>query len=301
MKKLLWLGEAQNYLLGKDERIILSVCAVLSSGHVLIEDHPGVGKTTLAKIIGNLFDFDLSRVQFTNDILPSDIIGSSIFDINKQNFEFHKGPIFGDLVLADELNRAPAKTQSALLEAMEEKRVTVDRKSYDLSTNFTVFATQNPSTQIGTFDLPESQLDRFCMKFDIGYPDKESTLKMLKTDMGSKEVIITQKISNSELKEAKEEVKNIRIDDSLYEYIYNLLEYTRSNASIISLSNRAGIDLTKVSKSFAYLKGRDYVIPDDIKYLFPFVCGHRLVSQSNSSVAIEHQKAQEVLNSVAIR
>jgi MoxR-like ATPase len=199
VKRLLWLKEANTYLLGKDERIILSVCAVLSSGHVLIEDHPGVGKTTLAKIIGNLFSFDLSRVQFTNDILPSDIIGSSIFDINKQNFEFHKGPIFGDLVLADELNRAPAKTQSALLQAMEEKKVTVDRQSYDLSPHFTVFATQNPSSQIGTFDLPESQLDRFCLKFDIGYPDKESTLKMLKSDLNSKEVIIHNKISDEQL------------------------------------------------------------------------------------------------------
>lgn len=301
MKRLLWLNEANTYLLGKDERIILSVCAVLSSGHVLIEDHPGVGKTTLAKIIGNLFNFDLSRVQFTNDILPSDIIGSSIFDINKQNFEFHKGPIFGDLVLADELNRAPAKTQSALLQAMEEKKVTVDRQSYDLSPHFTVFATQNPSSQIGTFDLPESQLDRFCLKFDIGYPDKESTLKMLKSDLNSKEVVIHNKISDEQLNEAKAEVQKVRIDDSLFEYIYNLLDYSRSNATTISLSNRAGIDLIKVSRSFAYLKGRDYVIPDDIKYLFPYICGHRLVSQTNSSVAIEHQKAKEILDSVALR
>ncbi len=295
------LKKARQNLVGKDDKVTLALCAVLAQGHVLIEDLPGVGKTTLAKTIGSLFELRLNRVQFTNDILPSDIVGTSIFSKEEGSFNFHQGPIFGDIILADELNRAPAKTQSALLQAMEEKKVTVDGENYQLSNNFIVFATQNPSSQIGTFDLPESQLDRFCFKFNIGYPDKSSSINMFKSNLGKKFVEISSELNSSDLTKIRTQIEKIHIDDSLYDYIYRLLDFSRTSASYQPLSNRCGLDLVKSSKAYAYLQNRDYVTPDDLQFLFPYIAGHRLVSSSNASITAEHTKSNELLANVDLR
>ena len=296
------LNTSDIYLSGKSDKIKLALCAIFSSGHVLIEDVPGVGKTTLVKLLGKLLNQDVNRVQFTNDILPSDIIGTSIFNRDTHLFEFQHGPIFGEIILADELNRAPAKTQSALLQSMEEKNVTVDGKTYELPETFTVFATQNPNAQIGTFDLPESQLDRFCLKFDLGYPDKASSIKMLKNNSKNTEIKkITSEINSETLISIRQKITTIKLDDSLYEYIYGLLEYSRQNTKYVPLSNRCGIDLVKTSKTIAYMNDRDYVIPDDIQFIFPFVAGHRLVHPSQSSIEKEHIMASEILTSIPLR
>jgi MoxR-like ATPase len=296
------IDSSDEYLSGKSEKIKLALCAILSSGHVLIEDVPGVGKTTLVKLLGKLINLDVNRVQFTNDILPSDIIGTSIFNRDTHKFEFQHGPIFGEIILADELNRASAKTQSALLQSMEERNVTVDGKTYELPKTFTVFATQNPNAQIGTFDLPESQLDRFCIKFNLGYPDKASSIKMLKSKSIDTQIKdFSSKISSKDLQELQSVISKISMDDSLYDYIYNLLEYSRKNSKYVPLSNRCGIDLVKTSKSIAYMNNRDYVIPDDIQYIFPYVAGHRLVHPSQSSIDKEHSMATEILSSIPLR
>ncbi len=272
------IQSADEIISGKDDKVRLSLCALFSRGHVLIEDVPGVGKTTLVKLLGSLINLKVSRIQFTNDILPADIIGTNIYYKNENEFKFHPGPIFGEVILADELNRAPPKTQSALLQAMEEKKVTSDGATYDLPEIFTVFATQNPHSQIGTYDLPESQLDRFTMKFDIGYPDKESTLKMLKLDTREEKLSNIGSIINSEdLLSIQKEVQAVHADESTLEYIFHLLDYTRENSKFLPLSNRCGLDLVKVSRAFAYISGRDYITPDDIQEIFPYVAGHRLI------------------------
>lgn len=287
---------------GKKEEVKLSLCAILSNGHVLIEDVPGVGKTTLVKTIAEAFSLKLSRIQFTNDILPSDIIGVNVFNRETSDFKLHKGPIFGDIILADELNRAPAKTQSALLQAMEEGSVDIEGKRYQLPKTFCVFATQNPSSQIGTFDLPESQLDRFSLKFDLGYTDKESTIQMFKmnTSNQNKEIYIKNKIHPSTLEEYKKKVHTCRIDDSLLEYIFQLLKYSRDDSEYNSLSNRCGQDIVNLSKAYAVISQRNYVIPSDIKYLFPFITGHRLVANSHN-IKTEQAAAKSILENVPIR
>jgi len=296
------IQSADEIISGKDDKVRLSLCALFARGHVLIEDVPGVGKTTLVKLLGKLINLKVSRIQFTNDILPADIIGTNIYYKQDNEFKFHPGPIFGEVILADELNRAPPKTQSALLQAMEEKHVTSDGSTYELPDIFTVFATQNPHSQIGTYDLPESQLDRFTMKFDIGYPDKAATLKMLQLDARDEKLNNTQAIIQvTDLVEIQNEVKKIHADESILEYIYNLLNYSRENSKYLPLSNRCGLDLVKVSKAWAYIAQRDYIIPDDIQEVFPFVAGHRLIHPGQTTVGKEQAFANEILENVAIR
>lgn len=296
------LDTSDYYLNGKKDKIKLALCAIFSGGHVLIEDLPGVGKTTLVKLLGKIFNLKVSRIQFTNDILPNDIIGTSVFNRETHQFQFHPGPIFGEIILADELNRAPPKTQSALLQSMEEKHVTIDGESYELPPTFIVFATQNPNGQIGTFDLPESQLDRFCYKFNIGYPEKSSSLKMLKNMEFEKELdSLEHLISSESILTIRKQVKLIKMDDSLYDYIHELLSYSRNNSEYIPLSNRCGIDLVKASKTMAYLNKRDYVIPEDIQFIFPYVAGHRLVHPSQSSIEKETEVSKTILNEVSLR
>lgn len=279
----------------------IALCCVLAKGHMLIEDLPGVGKTTLVKFLAKVLGLKLNRIQFVNDLLPTDIIGTSIYHKETNEFKFHKGPIFGELILADELNRAPPKTQSALLQAMEEAEISVDNTTYKLSPNFMVVATQNPIGQVGTFDLPESQLDRFCAKFKIGYLSKESTIELLQN------VNLEEKLSNidplftpEEFLELQKKVSTLHIEDSLLEYIYDLLNASRS-ANCSPLSNRCGIDLVKMSKAHAFLMDRDYVIPDDIQAVFPNVCGHRLMGANYSNVEKEKDLALTLLEKVPIR
>ncbi|MCO4754377.1 MAG: AAA family ATPase [Bacteriovoracaceae bacterium] len=293
--------QAQAHLNGKKDKIELALCNLLSGGHTLIEDLPGVGKTTLVKFFSEVFDLKMSRTQFTNDLLPSDIIGAQIFNRKSGEFEFHPGPIFGELFMADELNRASPKTQSALLQAMEEKKVTVDTQTYPMSEVFHVIATQNPRSQIGTFDLPESQLDRFSMKIDIGYPDEANTVALLRGKTSSSTNIITDKISKSWLLEAINKCQNIEVSDSILTYIYRLLDASRSNAKYMPLSNRCGIDLLKTSKAWAWMNGETHVLPEHVQHLFAWVAAHRLSHPNSATVARERELAQQLLTSVNVR
>jgi MoxR-like ATPase len=293
------INESHVILKGKQEQVELVLCNILANGHTLIEDAPGVGKTTLVKYIGKSLGLGVSRVQFTNDLLPADILGTSVFNKDTSTFEFHKGPIFGELILADELNRAPPKTQSALLQAMEERMISIEGETFELPSYFTVIATQNPNIQVGTFNLPESQLDRFSMKIKMGYPDRDSTLELLKASSDGVSIEqISQIITIDQIKEFQNKVKAIHVDETIFETVYNILNWTRSNKDLIPLSNRCGIDIVNIAKSWAFIKERDYVIPDDVYHIFPFVAGHRLVHPENSDIEFEHKMAQEVLGSI---
>jgi MoxR-like ATPase len=286
-------------LKGKKDRTKLVICNILAQGHTLLEDAPGVGKTTLVKYLAQSLSLKVSRIQFTNDLLPADIIGAPIFSKDDQRFHFHPGPIFGELILADELNRAPPKTQSALLQVMEERVITVDGEDHTLPEFFTVIATQNPHMQVGTFDLPESQLDRFSMKLQMGYPDKTSTLELLKLSTEAKEISkLPALLSTEELSSLQIAVENVKVEDSLYDLVYQALNWTRTHKDLIPLSNRCGIDLIRVAKAWAFLETRDYMIPDDLFYIFPFVAGHRLVHPENSDIEFEHKLAQDILGSL---
>lgn len=290
------ISQSRDFLRGKEDKVKLTLCNILAKGHTLIEDSPGVGKTTLVKYLGKSIGLNISRIQFTNDLLPSDIIGTSIFHKESSQFVFHKGPLFGELILADELNRAPPKTQSALLQAMEEREITIDGNTIKLPPFFTVIATQNPHMQVGTFDLPESQLDRFSMKIKMGYADEKSTIELLKynTDQillnNVKTILSTDKIS-----EAQEVIQTVKIEDDILTLIFKLLDISRTNKDVIPLSNRCGIDLVNISKAWAYLEKRMYVIPDDIYHIFPFVAGHRLVHPESSDIELEHKVAHKIL------
>lgn len=295
-----FLKASDEVIKGKRDKSFLALCNLISFGHTLIEDSPGVGKTTLVKFFANTFDLDMSRIQFTNDLLPGDVLGNHIFNKETQSFEFYQGPVFGEIVLADELNRAPSKTQSALLQAMEEKKISLDGNTYSLPEPFIVFATQNPHGQFGTFELPESQLDRFSIKMNIGYADKSSTINLLKqeSDLASHSKF---KLNRQVLFELNEKSQKVFLSDEVYDYIYRLLNYTRDSGLTLPLSNRAGLDIVRISKSYALLKERDYVTPDDVSFLFPYCAGHRLVRGRHTSIEQEHELAHKILNEVPMR
>ena len=244
--------------MGKRHQVKLALCCLLAEGHLLIEDVPGVGKTTMALFFSKMFGVDFKRIQLTSDLLPADITGNLVFNNSSKEFELHKGAIFSNIVLADELNRATPKTQSAFLEAMEEKTVSIDRKSYTLDSPFWVIATQNPRGQIGTFLLPESQLERFLMHIDLGFPDAESERKILKGDdprslLKSQEALFEP----TEIKDIFEQVKNITVSDPVIDYIQRILQYTRDNhreLNFNSLSPRTGRDIVRASQSWAFFR-----------------------------------------------
>ncbi len=297
-----FLEAANQIIIGKKQQIKLSLCTVLSEGHLLIEDVPGVGKTTLVRLLAKALGLKSSRVQFTNDLLPADILGTSIFDARTSGFSFHQGPIFNQIVIADELNRATPKTQSACLEAMEERRVSIDGRSYDLPKPFVLVATQNPLEQAGTYPLPEAQLDRFLMRIEIGYPDRESEKQLLKGDsresllQGMKSIMTPEEVLNHQAK-----TKNIYIADSVIQYIQNLLEFSRSQAvDQKGLSPRAGLALVRAAKSYAYIEGRDHVLPDDVKAVAVAVMGHRLNHMTDQTASEGQRRALEILDSVSV-
>lgn len=296
------LDTSEDFLAGKKDRVQLALCNLLAGGHTLIEDLPGVGKTTLVKFFAQVFELNMSRIQFTNDMLPGDILGANVFSKASDTFQFHPGPIFGEIILADELNRAAPKTQSALLQAMEEKRVTVDGKSKDLGEVFHVIGTQNPRAQIGTFELPESQLDRFALKIDIGYPGEEETIRLLAQKSSNSYGQNLKRIPKEWILNSQKQVENIETSDAILSYVYRLLNASRNgSASTLPLSNRCGIDLVKNSKAWAWMNERDHVLPEDIQKVFPFVTGHRLSHPSNSSIELERELALELLESVNVR
>ncbi len=265
--------------IGRDETIHNIVVALLAGGHVLIEDVPGVGKTTLAKAVAGSIDASFARIQFTPDTLPTDVTGTSVFDPVKTEFKTVLGPIHNQIILADEINRTSPRTQSALLEAMEEKQVTIDGKEFDLPELFMVIATENPSEHLGTYQLPEAELDRFMMKVSIGYPNKSKQTLLAKNYLeGALDEKLTPVLKPEQVLEMREAVKKVIIKDELIEYALKIVDDTRSLSELeYGLSPRAGLALLAASRANAYLKGRDYVIPEDIIEMADVTLPHRLV------------------------
>ncbi|GIO28067.1 AAA family ATPase [Ornithinibacillus bavariensis] len=271
-------------MIGKEDVAVLSLVALLAEGHVLLEDVPGVGKTMLVRTLAKSLDCDFKRIQFTPDLLPSDVTGISIYNPKEMEFEFRGGPILGNIVLADEINRTSPKTQSALLEGMEEKSVTVDGKTIPLQRPFFVMATQNPIEYEGTYPLPEAQLDRFLLKLTMGYPSLREELEMLERTSKQHPIeTISPVMTKEELVSIQEEVRNVYIESNVQQYIINLVRETRNyNAIFLGVSPRGSIALMKAAKAYAFIKGRDFVLPDDVKYLAPYVLTHRIILTSEA-------------------
>jgi len=265
-------------LIGKQQQIKLSLACLFAQGHLLIEDLPGMGKTTMAHALAKVLGLSYSRVQFTSDLLPADILGVSVYDKNKAQFEFHPGPIFNQLLLADEINRTTPKTQSALLEAMAESQVTIEGETKALPRPFFVIATQNPLTQAGTFPLPESQLDRFLMRIELGYPDQESEREMLSgVDPRTLLATINEVVSPQQLEQIQQQILTIKTSDSLVDYLQRLVQFTRTDGAFqCGLSPRGALAILQCARAWAWIHDRNYVIPEDIQAVMPSVAGHRL-------------------------
>ena len=303
VKKLpLLIDEISKVILGKQEVIELTLTAILAQGHVLFEDVPGVGKTLLVKTISSGIQMDYNRIQFTPDLLPSDILGVSVYDLKTQEFIFHEGPVFTTLLLTDEINRTTPKTQAALLEAMAEKSVTIDNHTYSLSPHFTVLATQNPFEYEGTYPLPEAQLDRFLFKLNIGYPDFKDELNLL---LGEKreEIKITPILTLEELAFLKEEVKQVYLSEKVAEYALQLVNGTRTHDGILlGVSPRGSLDFVQGAKAYALLKGRDYVTPEDFQHIMLACVSHR-IQLKNKDMSNQEQVSeiiQQIINRVPI-
>ena len=300
------VSEIKKAVIGKDETIIKVLLAILAKGHILIEDIPGVGKTTMALAFSKAMSLDYNRMQFTPDVLPTDITGFSIYNKSTGNFEYKPGVAVCNLFLADEINRTSSKTQSALLEIMEEGNITVDGKSYRLPQPYTVIATQNPIGSIGTQMLPESQLDRFMIKLNMGYPDVKSEIKILKSKLGDygKGVFeVKTVVTLNELRTLQKLVENVYINDSIFAYIAYLADATRKHPMIsLGLSPRGAISLASMSKASALLCGRDYVIPDDVAFVFNEVAQHRIILERKASLSELNESAvlNEILRNVSV-
>jgi MoxR-like ATPase len=288
---------------GKSEAVRLSLICLLADGHLLIEDVPGVGKTTLAQSLARSFDCAFRRIQFTSDLLPSDILGVSIFDQAGQTFNFRKGPIFANIVLADEINRTTPKTQSALLEAMSEGRVSVDNHTHPLPRPFMVVATQNPIEHHGTYPLPESKLDRFLLRIKMGYPENGGEKEILRRHNRLPEFELIQPVLHAEdILEAQLLAGGVRVDDSLLDYILAIVEATRrSEFLLIGASPRGSLALRRAAQARAYLEGRDYCIPDDIKRLVLPVLAHRVVVSSKYSSPYKRSEEAEAILAEILR
>jgi MoxR-like ATPase len=296
-----FLSEASKVILGKDFELTMSFCAFLSGGHLLVEDIPGVGKTTFAKTLAKILNLNFSRIQFTSDLMPSDIVGAKIYQQKEQNFVLMKGPLFNQFILADELNRSSPKAQSALLEAMEERQITIDGECLILPEPFFVVATQNPHSQVGTHLLPESQLDRFIMKLHIGYPSPEDEKKLITGFNASQNLVkINPLWDKFDYKKTLKEISEIKLSDKLLKYILDILNASRIHLRFLPLSPRAGIDITKVARCYAYLEGRDYVKPDDVKIILTNVVSHRLISANGTSTKNEVEIVNELLELVYV-
>lgn len=291
-------------IIGKTEEVKLVLVALLSGGHVLIEDVPGVGKTSLVKALAKSINADFKRIQFTPDLLPSDVIGVSIYNPEKGVFEFKQGPIMSQILLADEINRTSPKTQSSLLEAMEERQVTVDGKTYMLPRPFMVIATQNPIEYDGTFRLPEAQLDRFMIKVNLGYPDIKHEIEMLKR-FETLDPLENLKpvVSIMEVLKMQDEVKSVYVDDSILDYIITIVNNTRNLSTVLlGASPRAAISLMKASQAKAFIEGRNYVLPDDVKYLSVPVLSHRIIlkNEARFNNLDERSVIKDILNATKV-
>ncbi|RKZ67288.1 MAG: AAA family ATPase, partial [Gammaproteobacteria bacterium] len=286
----------------KEHAIRLSLACLLARGHLLIEDLPGVGKTTLSHVLASTLGLDYQRIQFTSDLLPADILGISIYDRDSSSFSFHPGPIFSQLILADEVNRATPRAQSALLEAMEESQVTIEGKTRSLPEPFFVIATQNPSNQVGTFPLPESQLDRFTMRIELGYPDNEAERELLKgTDRRELLKHITASIDAEQLVAMQTQADSIHVSEALLDYLQDLLEYSRSSADYTNgLSPRAGLAVLRCARAWALIHGHPQVLPEDIQQVLPSIIAHRLNSVENNGQLTQEANAAHLIKQVPI-
>lgn len=295
------LAAAETIILGKAREIRLASACLLAGGHLLIEDLPGLGKTTLAHTLAKLLGLAYARIQFTSDLLPADITGISIYEREHSQFRFLPGPIFSQLVLADEINRATPKTQSALLEAMEEGQVTAEGETRCLPTPFFVIATQNPSTQIGTFPLPESQLDRFLMRIELGYPDRAAERALLSAGSQRQLLAGTQAVLQAhEIPTLQAQVRQVHAASPLIDYVQALLEHTRNNPHFQhGLSPRAGLALLAAARAWAWLDGRQMVLPDDVQAVLPAVARHRLRNTQGGNAASE-EDISTLIRAVAI-
>ncbi|MFW6269733.1 MAG: AAA family ATPase [Bacillota bacterium] len=266
-------------IVGKGDVIELLITALLAAGHILIDDVPGLGKTKLANSLAKTLNIDFKRIQFTPDLQPSDITGIYYFDQKISDFTFRPGPILSNIILADEINRAVPRTQSSLLEAMEERQLSIEGDVFKIEEPFIVIATQNPVELEGTFPLPEAQLDRFLMKIDMGYPSREEEVEIMQRFNGRDPIQnLMPVLTADEIIALREDVKKVKIDNELLYYISDLCQATRNDERIkLGVSPRASLALMKASQAYAFIKGRNYVLPDDIKYLFPYVVGHRLI------------------------
>ncbi|EPH0525765.1 AAA family ATPase [Pseudomonas aeruginosa] len=277
------LKAVDEILLGKDRQVRLALACLLARGHLLIEDLPGMGKTTLSHALARVLGLSFQRIQFTSDLLPGDILGTSVFDKDSGQFVFHPGPIFAELVLADEINRATPKSQSALLEAMEEGQVTIEGATRPLPEPFFVIATQNPASQGGTFSLPESQLDRFLMRLSLGYPGRAAERSLLLGE-ARRDLLprLEPLLDHAALAAFQAEVPKVRASDALVDYVLRLVEATRTQpAFALGLSPRGSLALLAAARAWALLAGRDYVIPEDVQAVLPAVAGHRLRDQAD--------------------
>lgn len=293
-------------LRGKAETVRLSLVCLLSRGHLLIEDVPGVGKTTLAHALARSVDCGFHRLQFTSDMLPSDVLGVTIYNAHSGEFEFKRGPVFTNFLLADEINRATPKTQSALLEAMNEVQVTIEGHSYALAQPFMVIATQNPVEHHGTYPLPESQLDRFLLRLRVGYPDRQAEREIIRNPKSAQHENLRPVLSAEELLYLQDQVSRVTVDETLVDYLLAIVEKTRNYETLsLGVSPRGAQALYRASQALALLQGRDYVIPDDMKRLVVPVCAHRIsvnsrASLSQRSTELSERILQEILTMVDV-
>lgn len=296
------LDEAGAVILGKDQELRLALACLLARGHLLIEDLPGVGKTTLAHLLARLLGLDYARIQFTSDLLPADVIGVSIYDRAAEGFRFHPGPIFSRILLADEINRATPKAQSALLEAMEERQVTVEGETRPLPDPFFVIATQNPLFQVGTFPLPESQLDRFLMRIRLGYPAAEQEKALLAGE--DRRIMVARQrpaVSLDELLALQHQVLAVHAAPPIIDYVHGILQFTRASERFLhGLSPRAGLGLLRAAKAWALLADRDYVVPEDVQAVLAACVVHRLVASESGGRLDESAVVGEILDQVRV-
>lgn len=269
-------------IVGQEQIVDLLLTAILANGHILIEGVPGVAKTLLAKLTARLISADFSRIQFTPDLMPSDVLGTTVFNMKTNDFDFHPGPVFADIVLVDEINRAPAKTQAALFEVMEERQASIDGKTYNLGEFYTILATQNPVEQEGTYKLPEAQLDRFLMKISIGYPSLEEEIAILERHHTNTRLTLLEDIrpilTKKELLDMRKLTDRVFVEPSLLRYIALIVQQTRTSKAIyLGASPRASVAMLQSSKAYALLQGRDFITPEDIKFVAPYILQHRLI------------------------
>lgn len=293
------MQEINKVIIGKETIVKNVLAAIIAGGHVLLEDIPGVGKTTLAITFSKAMSLSYSRMQFTPDVMPSDVTGFSMYNKATGAFEYKEGVIMSNFFLADEINRTSSKTQSALLEAMEEKKVTVDGNTYELKKPFVVMATQNPIGSIGTSMLPESQLDRFMMRLSMGYPDSASEINMLKSKEGKEDITksINPVITMKEVIDIQNEVSGVYVHDDIYKYIVSIVNKTRKDENILlGVSPRGTIAIVNASKAMAYIHGRDYVVPDDVKSMINPVINHRILLSGKARAG--HLSVEQIINNI---